>query len=63
MMPVSESLSLAYCIVLLCGVLPYIGFLAVPATFVLGIILMTQFKNAWMRIAQHNGQRAGSGAV
>ncbi|MEO1477420.1 MAG: DUF4328 domain-containing protein [Bacteroidota bacterium] len=62
MMPVSESLSLAYCIVLLCTILPYIGFLAALAALVLGIILMTQFKNASMQIAQHNGQRAG-GAV
>lgn len=52
--PVAEQLSLAYCILVLCTILPTLGFVFWIGAVVTGIILMGQLKNASVAIALHN---------
>jgi hypothetical protein len=47
---INEGLSLAYCILLWCSIIPYVNFLTGPATSVIFIILMVKWKNAAARI-------------
>lgn len=47
---INEALSLAYCILLWCSIIPYVNFFTSPAAGIIFIILMVKWKNAAARI-------------
>lgn len=53
--PVSESLAMTFCILNICGIVPYLGILASIGAFVIAFIMFSQFKNASAAIAEHMG--------
>ena len=47
---INEGLSLAYCILIWCSIIPYVNFFTSPAAGIIFIILMFRWKNAATRI-------------
>lgn len=48
----SRQLAIAYCVLLVCGVIPYVGLITVIPAIVIGIILWKQFVETAVRIAE-----------
>lgn len=58
--PVAEDLALAYCILAVCSIIPYLGILTALAAIVINFILMHQIRVASMAVAQAKLHAAGA---
>ena len=56
---VNEGLGLTYCILLLCGIIPYVGILTGLAGFIVGIFFLKSVKDGAIAMQEQGGYANG----